>query len=225
VISTLETMDDQTTAGTAWLTDRAVTSRNAGPLDDVAGWATAQSAGLAALAPQLPDAAGATVSHSLALLSEVSTRADGLRAALACPAGPSVGAEDAIGPAPVPCVPAAPAPPTNGPGPAVPGTGSTTQATPADPTTPSTGSAGTGGGSIGVPGGSIGVPVPSTPTIPGLSTPSVPGTPGIPGATSIPGLPLPSVTLPGTGSGPIVHAPSDDLPDICLPPLATIGDC
>ena len=35
VISTLETMDDQTTEGTAWLTDRAVTTADGAPLDDL----------------------------------------------------------------------------------------------------------------------------------------------------------------------------------------------
>jgi hypothetical protein len=218
VISTLETMDDQTTQGTAWLTGRAVTTRNDGPLDDLAVWVTAQSDGLAALAPDLPDAAGAAVTHSLALLTDVAARSDGLQGALTCAAGPAVGAADALGPAPATCVPAAPETATSGPGTGVPGSGSTTQATtPAVPTTPPVG--GTGSGGTGTGGGSGGVPVPGLPSIPGG-----PGLPTIPGTATVPGLP--GVTLPGTGPGPVVDAPSGDLGvDVCLPPLATIGDC
>jgi hypothetical protein len=224
VISTLETMDDQTTEGTAWLTDRAVTTRSAGPLDDLAVWAAAQTDGLTALAPELPDAAGAAVSHALALLSDVSARTDGLQEALTCPTGPAVSAADELGPAPAPCVPAAPKATTSGPETGVPDTGSSTPATtPAVPATPPTGG-GTGSGGTGPGSGTAGLPVPGTPTAPGA--PSVPTIPG--GGPSVPGLP--PVTLPGTGEGPVLDVPTADLPvapdlQLCLPPLATIGDC
>lgn len=207
VIETLETMDDQTTEGTAWMAERAVSTRDDGPLDDLSVWVTTQTDGLAALAPALPDAAGAAVSHSLTLLADVATRADGLQLALTCPSGPAVGAGDALGPVPAECVPAAPGsageqPGTGVPGSGVPGSGSTTQPTPAVPTPGGTVDPGTGG----VPGE---VTVPGTPTIPG--GPSVPGLP-------TPALPLPTITLPGTSTqGPIVEIP-DELPCVPVPP-------
>ena len=219
VISTLETMDDQTTEGAAWLGDRAVTTQDDSPLDDVDVWVVAQTDELAALAPALPDAAGAAVSHSLTLLSEVAARTDGLQLALTCPTGPAVGAADALGPTPAECVPVAPGAPSTGT--TVPGTGSdpAQTATPGVTTAPVPGETGSGGGTTG------GLPVPGVPTTPGV--PSVPG--GLPTTPSIPGLPLPSVTLPGstaTSSGPVVEIPPV-IPgvDACLPPLATIGEC
>jgi hypothetical protein len=224
VISTLETMDDQTTEGAAWLADRAVTTRDDSPLDDLEVWVAAQSDELAALTPALPDAAGAAASHSLTLLSEVAARTDGLQLALTCPSGPAVGAADALGPTPADCAPAAPGAPSEGTT-TVPGTGSdpAQTATPGLPTTTVPGGTGTGSGSGG--GSAGGLPVPGVPTTPGV--PSIPG--GLPTTPSIPGLPLPSVTLPGstgTSSQPVIEIPPV-VPgvDACLPPLATIGEC
>jgi hypothetical protein len=217
VIATLETMDDQTTEGTAWLTDRAVSTPDAGPLDQLDVWVTAQTDELAALAPALPDAAGAAVSHSLALLSEVGVRADGLQVALTCSAGPAVGAADALGPAPADCVPADPGGPPAGT--AVPGTGSSAGSstagteTPGVPTTPGSGGTPSGGGVTGGAGGAGGLPVPGAPTTPG--GPSVPGLP----TPTIPGLPLPTITLPGTNTA----VPGLPL-DVCVGTV-TIGDC
>ena len=220
VISTLETMDDQTTEGAAWLADRAVTTRDDSPLDDLDVWVASQTDELAALAPALPDAAGAAAFHSLELLSKVAARTDDLQLALTCPSGPAVGPADALGPAPAECVPAAPGAPSEGT--AVPGTGSdpAQTATPGVPTTtvPGQTGSGSGGGSTG------GLPVPGVPTTPGV--PSIPG--GLPTTPSIPGLPLPSVTLPGStaASEPVIEVPPV-VPgvDACLPPLATIGEC
>jgi hypothetical protein len=217
VISTLETMDDQTTEGTAWLTHRAVTRQDDAPLDDLSVWATAQTAELATLAPELPDAAGAAASHSLALLSEVSNRTDGLRVALTCRTGPAVGTPDALGPTQARCLPATaetPAEQTDSGEPVtVPGTDAGTgTSTPTSPAAPPAGGT-TGGGGGG--GGLGGVTTPGTPSLPaaprvplpgGLPTPSVPGVP-LPGSTSAP-------SLPGGGT----------LPDLCLSPLAT-DDC
>jgi hypothetical protein len=218
VISTLETMDDQTTEGTAWIADRAVTTEDENPLDDLDVWVSAQTGELAALAPALPDAAGAAVSHSLALLAEVAARTDGLQLALTCPYGPAVGATDALGPTPAACVPAAPGAPSEGTG--IPGTGSSDQAaTPGVPATTGPGGPGSGGST----GGTGGLPVPGAPTSPGGQT-----VPGLPTPT-VPGLPLPSVSLPGTstgGSGPVLQVPPA-LPgaEACASPLATIGQC
>ena len=213
VISTLETMDDETTEGTAWLTDRAVTKMDDAPLNDLSAWVATQADGLTALAPALPDAAGAAVSHSLTLLSDVSARAEGLQTALACYSGPAVGPDDALGPVAVPCVPASAQDPGAQPGSGVPGTGPTTAGAPSSDAVPTPGS-GTGSGAAG----SGGVSVPPAPTVPG-----VPGTPGAPGLPTIPGLPtslsVPSLPLPGTSSGPILDAPATGSLGVCLPPL------
>ena len=214
VIATLETMDDQTTEGTAWLTDRAVTTRDEGPLDQLDVWVSAQTDELAALAPALPDAAGAAVSHSLALLSEVGVRSDGLQTALTCSGGPAVGAADALGPTPADCVPVDPGGPPAGT--AVPGTGSPSGSSDAGTETPdlptTTGSGGTQSGD-GATGSTGGLPVPGAPTTPGV--PSVPGLP----TPTIPGLPVPDVPLPGTNTA----VPGLPL-SVCVAPV-TIGDC
>ena len=214
VIATLETMDDQTTEGTAWLTDRAVTTPDEGPLDDLAVWTATQTDELAALAPALPDAAGAAVSHSLELLHAVSARTDGLQVALTCSAGPAVGSADQLGPTPAECVPVAPAAPTEGTGTdtGVPGTGSTTQSTtPAVPTPAVPGGTGSGSTEGGSDGGTGGLPAPGTPTVPG-GLPTLPSTPSIPG--------LPTVSLPGAEpSGPLIELPDDSPVDVCLPPV------
>jgi hypothetical protein len=206
VISTLETMDDQTTEGTAWLTDRAVTSSDEKPLDELSVWLATQSDGLAALAPELPDAAGAAVSHSLTLLTDVSARAGALQVALDCASGPAVASTDELGPVPGPCVPAAVATPgggsTDG---SVPGSGSTGGAVPSTGAVPTP-----GGGSTGSSGGGA---VPATPTIPGLPSVTVPTVPGLPTSLSVPSLPR----LPGTSSGPLVDLPPIGPVDPCLP--------
>jgi hypothetical protein len=227
VISTLETMDDQTTQGTAWLTGRAASTADQKPLDELSVWVITQTNGLAALAPQLPDAAGAAVTHSLTLLSHVSTRTGGLEVALTCATGPAVGAADELGPTPGTCVPAAQTPgtPTTG---SVPGTGSTTGAVPPTAAVPTPGGGalgqvpggGTvgqvpGGGTVGqVPGGGGGLPVPGTLTIPGLPSVTVPGGPT---SVAVPPLPLPggsSLDVPATGSL-----------GLCVPPLPKVGNC
>lgn len=189
VISTLKTMDDQTTEGTAWLTGRSVTSASSAPLDDLATWVATQTHGLAALAPELPGAAGAAVSHSLTLLSDVSARTDGLQLALACSSGPSVGGADALGPVPTPCVPAAAATPGRQAGGGVPASGSAT--TPSTAAVPTPG--GTTGGGTGT-GGAGGLPAPGVPTVPG----GLPTIPGLPTPGTLPSLPGTSLSLPGT---------------------------
>jgi hypothetical protein len=211
VISTLETMDDQTTEGTAWLTDHAVTSTSSAPLDELAVWVATQTDGLAAMAPQLPDAAGAAVSHSLTLLSAVAARGDALQVALSCPTGPAVSATDALGPTPGPCLPATaqtPGGPTNG---SAPGTGTTTGTVPPPGAVPTPGG---GTGSL-TPGTGGGVAVPGTPTIPGLPNVTVPTIPGaLPTSVNVPPLPL-----PGASSGPLVDVPPTGSLGVCLPPL------
>lgn len=210
VISTLETMDDQTTEGTAWLTDRAVTFADAKPLDELSVWVVAQTDGLTELAPQLPDAAGAAVENSLTLLSAVSTRADALRVTLGCPSGPAVGTADHLGPTPGTCRTDTARTPGGGTAGTVPGAGTTTGGAPSTAAVPTNGS--DTSGQVPETGGT-GVPVPPTPTIPGLPSVTVPTIPG--------GLPtsltLPPQPLPGTSSGPLVDLPPAGPLDPCVP--------
>ena len=174
VISTLETMDDQTTEGTAFLTDQAVTTSNGAPLDELSVWVATQTDGLTHLAPQLPAAAGAAVTHSLTLLSDVSARAGGLQVALTCSSGPAVASADALGPVPAPCAPPTAEAPGRQPGSGVtgaatvPGTATSTGVAPSTGVVPTPGSA-PGNGDAGSGGG---VSVPGTPTVPGA--PSAP---------------------------------------------------
>lgn len=218
VISTLETMDDQTTEGTAWLTDRAVTTEDARPLADLAVWVATQSDGLASLEPLLPDAAEDAAGRSLALLSGIAARAEGLRSAVACPEGPAVNGSDELGPVPGLCLPPVPASPGPGgggtsPGTGVPGTGPAPQAT--TPTLPPVPPGGTGAGGTGSGSGPGELPT-TVPTVP--PAPSLPSPGGIP---SLPSLPLPG----SNASPPVLHVPLGVPLSVCLPPLATVGDC
>jgi hypothetical protein len=222
VITTLATMDAQTTEGAAWLTERAVATEDEAPLETLDEWAEVQSVSLAAMQADAPPGAQEDVADSLALLADISTRADGLRAALDCAAGAATTGTDELGPVPGLCLP-----------------GQT------DPSAPG-GSAGEGSGTDPgtVPPGSGLPPAPqlTAPPLPSLGggDPGLPGTggsdgdildpllpsPPLVGKTPVPGLPVPS--LPGstaTDSGEDA-APGTALDvDICLPPLATLGDC
>jgi uncharacterized membrane protein YgcG len=247
VLDTLRTMDDQTAEGAAWLTERSVTTEDAAPLEDLAGWAADQSDGLTALTPRLPDEAAEAAQASLGLLSDISTRVTGLQSAIGCAGGPAVNGGDALGPVPGLCVPerAAVAPGgggTNASTAPVPGAPAPTlpPATTSDDVPPGGQSAGTGGpsagsgsgsGSGGGAGGGAGgveVPTPELP-VPDLPTPELP-VPDLP----VSDLPLPDVPLPLPGQGeeggadssspPVVGVPSAPV-TLCLPPLATIGDC
>jgi hypothetical protein len=116
VLETLRTMDEQTAEGAVWLTERAVRTGDPEPLDDLARWAAGQSGELAALQPRMPADATAAVGQSLALLTELATRAGALDVALTCPGGPAVAGSDRLGPLPAPCPAGGPAVP-GGPGP------------------------------------------------------------------------------------------------------------
>jgi hypothetical protein len=144
VLQTVEAMDAQTREGAIWLTDHAVRTSAAAPLDVLAEWETGQTEGLAALQDLVPDAAAEAVGRSLTLLAEIGARADGLQAALDCPTGPAVDGTDGLGPVPVPCPAPASAPPATG--------GGTTRTGTSAPRRRSTGGDHTGG-----PGGRTGV--------------------------------------------------------------------
>lgn len=219
VIETLETMDAQTTEAAAWLTDRAVSAEDDAPLETLDDWAEVQSVSLAAAQPELPAAAQDDAAESLALLADIGTRADGLRAALDCAAGPATVGTDDLGPVPGLCLPEGADPAT--PGGELPGGGTDPGAPPADSGLPST----------GVPDPSL--PTPGTPGLPGQPggglLPTLPSPPRVDGTTPTPlPLPLPSLTVPSlpgtTTEEPAAEEPLLDV-EICLPPLATLGDC
>lgn len=215
VLETLRIMDEQTQQGAVWLTDRAVGTEDAGPLDELAEWAAGQAGGLAELHDLVPDAAAEAVQGSLTLLAEVGARSDGLEAALACPTGPPVDGSDDLGPVPTACAAPEHAPPAPG--------------------GPDTGGDGTGTGPD-TPGG--GTPEATTPPPLTGPAPAVPEPGGDPGGVPTPGAPTPSpggglvphVPLPTGGDAPTTApAPGGQLPlpsvSVCLPPVATIGTC
>jgi hypothetical protein len=216
VLETLRTMDEQTTEGTVWLTDRAVVTQDPEPLNQLSQWAAEQHSGLAAVAPLVPDTAAEAATESLGLLTDIAIRAEGLRSAVDCPAGPAVNGDDALGPVPGLCVtppPAAittPTPPTTGTTPA-PGPQSPVQTFP--PVPPAT-SATPGG--LG-PGGLPSTLVPAVPPIPPIQSPPSRG------GGLLPSLSPPS--LPPTGGGTVLDVPVDLPLAVCLPPLATLGNC
>jgi hypothetical protein len=185
VLQTVEAMDAQTREGAIWLTDHAVRTSAAAPLDVLAEWETGQTEGLAALQDLVPDAAAEAVGRSLTLLAEIGARADGLQAALDCPTGPAVDGTDGLGPVPVPCPAPASAPPATGggttrTGTSAPGGGAPAETTPAAPAA-GPGSGGSGSGSSGSGGAGSGGAGSSGTAPSGLSAPVVP-TPTRPGA-------------------------------------------
>ena len=245
VLQTLDTMDAQTTDGAAWLAERAVRTRDTGPLADLAGWAAGQSAGLSGLADEIPEAARPAFDDSLDLLTAIGARTTGLRTALDCPAGPATDGADTLGPVPSACA-GGPATGSGAQG-TTPGSGATTGTTPPSgttvgppgrsgvgPTATVPGGAGPSSGQDGsVPGGSVpgsgfpsGVP---TPEVPGGSLPTPPlpvplPLPSIhvtvPTTSAVPSLPLP---LPGSPAAtPTPSVPLDI--DVCLGPIH-IGSC
>jgi hypothetical protein len=237
VLSTLETMDEQTTEGTAWLTQRAVTTEDAEPLNTLAAWAQEQSAELAALRPDVPAAADDAVLDSLALLTDIGTRAAELVPALDCAQGPATSGSDELGPVPSRCPPDQPAVGTPGSG--APGreegpaTGTTdgpvltipevpTPIVPGDSDLP---------GTDGMPGGgTLPTPIPpgpppvtgQTPPHPLPTLPTLPALPAPPAPPGLPGLPGTGAAPPSSGS-PVPTTPLDI--NVCLPLLVTLDDC
>jgi Domain of unknown function (DUF5667) len=231
---TLETMDEQSADGAAWLAERAVEGRDDGPLDDLAGWAAGQSAGLDALLPAMPAAVQARADDSADLLTRIDERVDALRVALACPAGPATVGADRLGPVPGTCDPESPSSPagqepgttvTDTPGaPGTPGTspgpGGTAPApgAPGGPTDGSSPDSGSGGSeepglpTDGLPDPSLPLPLPDgTPTLPS-PLPSLPALPSLPVDDLVPGAEATDPASPSRGSDGL-------LPCVPLPPL------
>jgi hypothetical protein len=224
VLETLHTMDAQTAEGTVWLTDRAVETTDAGPLLLLARWEARQATELAGLQDLVPDAAVEAVGQSLELLARIGARTDGLQAALDCPAGPGVDGTDELGPAPAACsAPEAPtpnpgvgSPNSQTPGPAeVTGPDDTTSASPTVPPSAGTGSGGSTSGTSSS-SGSAGLPTVGGPSPSGGLVPSLPLPTGVLGS---------STGSRATTSSPATPPPSAGPLTVCLPPVATLGDC
>jgi Domain of unknown function (DUF5667) len=233
VVETLRTMDAQTADGTAWMTDRSVSTRSPAPLDELLDWVAGQSAGLSALGPEVPEGARDAMTSSLTLLAQVGARGTALQTALTCPAGPATSGTDGLGPRPAPCdtgssttsppvargsrSPApedAPAPTSDAPAPS-------SSAPASDAPAPLSPEGDTQAGSGETGGGATTSPVPeATGPRPPLPTPGQPGpTPG----GLLPTLPIPR---PGIPSLPTSTSTSAGLPPItvCLGPIR-IGTC
>jgi hypothetical protein len=233
VLETLRTMDEQTTEGAAWLAGHAVRTENPEPLDDLAAWTADQDGALSALAPRLPHDAADEAQASLVLLADITTRATGLRSALDCAGGPAVSGADSLGPVPVVCVPEQAATSSSG------GTGSPTAPVPGAPSgsvPPATTT-----DAVPQPGGGTDPGEPAPGSASGSSSGSGPGGAEVPTADlprpSLPSLPVPLPVPPlpqlpgqigGSNSSPVVPPVIDVAPapvPLCLPPLATLGDC
>jgi len=205
VLSTLATMDDQTTEGAKWMAAEAVTRKDASPLTELADWAAGQSKGLTALQPLMPDKAEAAVSDSLALLTAVTTRTTGLERALGCAYGPAVASGDSLGPLPATCTPPSVSPSTGASTAGGTTSAGTAPATPGAATAPSLpGTASRTSRPGGLPA------APTVPGLPGLTTP-VPGGPALT-------VPVPSVSIPGS-----VVPPID--PGLCLGKIQVGNHC
>ena len=245
MIETLDTMDAQPRTAPRWLGERAVTTADAAPLDGLTAWAAGQSAGLRALASDVPEAAQSALDDSLALLADVSGRVTGLESAVDCASGPATDGSDRLGPVPGTCAAGSTTPPAGSGTPGSTGGPGTTESTPGasspsgTPDRPGTvtGSPGAGTPGGGTPGSGTpgndptaglpgqGHPLPSLPTpsvglpslpVPSLSVPPLPGVSSLPtGSTGTAGTTVPSV--------PSVPTPSVGV-DVCLGPI-TIGSC
>jgi hypothetical protein len=201
-----------------------VTADDAGPVDDLAGWTSAQAAGLAALEADVPAEARGALDDSLDLLTAIGSRTAGLLPALDCASGPATDGTDELGPVPGSCEPGAPAAPV---GESDPGTtpgdggssGGTSTSGPSSevPGTPtgepgSTAPGGSGPGS-GLPGGDV--PTGGVTSGGGLPTASVP-------VPTVPPVTVPSITVPLPGTTGTTQPPLDV--DLCLGPIV-VGDC
>ncbi|WP_138735939.1 hypothetical protein, partial [Modestobacter excelsi] len=103
VVDTLQTMDAQTTAGTAALTAAALAHSDTDALAVLTGWADEQQAGIDRLSRAVPTGSEAALSASRDLAVRVAVRGDDLGRALGCPGGPSTAGTDELGPRPAPC--------------------------------------------------------------------------------------------------------------------------
>jgi hypothetical protein len=245
VLETLQTMDAQTTEGTAAMTARAVRQADAHALDVLTAWAGEQQSGLSELTDAMPEAALGALDGSLDLLDDVGLRGSALEESVLCAAGPATRGSDELGPRPDACPPPSPAttgaPSSSDRGASTSGTAGTSgtsggtssapgttdsptatggTASGTEPSTSTTGRAPTTAGPGSPPTGSAPTTAsPSSPSSPGLPLPSVPGLP----LPSVPGLPLPSGSLPSLpGSPPSVPSAGPTPPSSGSSPLVDV---
>ena len=238
VISTLETMDDQTTEGTAWLDRPGRDAAGGAPLDELPLWATdPERPGSPRWPRQLPGAAGAAVPHSLALLSDVSARADGAAGGADLRRRPG-GRPRPTRSGPVPRHPASRRPPAAAP--ARPGPATGRQRATGTDRRPGT-AAGTGAHG---PAGAHERRPPPAPThgrarsrgagtggsvVPPARAPSLPNPGRWSAVPTVLPVPVPAAGRRGSGSSlpSAGHLGRRGCPasSVCLPPLITIGDC
>ena len=217
VLDTLQTMDEQTTEGTAALTTRAVERSDTAALHTLTGWAGDQQSGLGAVAGAVPTGAQGALAGSRDLVDQVAARGAALEQVLTCPGGPSTAGADKLGPLPATC-PAGP-PATAG----APPSGASVSGSPSG-SAPATSSAAPGTASPGATTG--GGPSTAVPVVPPGG--GAPPTTAAPATSAKPGLPLPTLpALPGgrttssapSSSGGALVPVSPVLPGVCAPPL------
>ena len=211
VLATLQTMDEETTEGTAALTSRAVARSDRAALEALAGWAAGQQNGLGRRVDAVPTDAQGAVTVSRELSVQVAARGSALEEALACPGGPSTVGADELGPLPAACAPASPV--TSAPAPSGPGSGSSAATSDSTIATTAAGTSSAAAPTVPLPsGGNVPTTAPSAPSAgPGLPLPSVPGLP-------------PTTAAPSSSSGSLVSVPPV-VPgvSVCAPPLITVG--
>ena len=228
VLETLDTMDDQTVEGSAWMTRQAVETGDGALLAELATWSQEQKAGLTALRDQLPDSTLDEVGESLGILGDIDVRTVALTDALDCAAGVPIESTDALGPVPGVCAPAPATPPVAG------GENEAPGSVPAPGTQPAPGSS--PAGETASPSGGAGPGAPETGEgTGGLPLPNPGGEETTGGTPSLPTLPLPLPTtlpnLPGGGSATTTSPPAPTasstpkttpptlLPCLPIPPL------
>ncbi|RBY97198.1 hypothetical protein DQ237_06385 [Blastococcus sp. TF02-8] len=213
---TLRLMDQQTAEGAALLTARAVADRDADALEDLEVWTHHQAAGLTALGSAVPAPAEAAYAESVDLLESLTTRTAGLVIALDCPSGPATVGTDALGPVPGICVAETPAPlPGEAPVPPPSATGAGGAPAPTTAPAPPASEGGAPGVAVPTPGTSD-VPAPE-PSAGGGTLPTGQLLPPLPGGSS--------ATTSRTTTPPAIAVPLPGPIRICLPPLATVGNC
>ncbi|WP_199580322.1 DUF5667 domain-containing protein [Blastococcus sp. TBT05-19] len=216
VRQTLRTMDAQTTEAAAILTTRAVAAGDTDALGDLAAWSDSQSDGLQALRDDVPPSTETAFAGSVDLLRALTTRTAGLTTALGCDSGPVTVGADALGPVPGLCVAEAPAPaPEDAPvlPPVASGPSAGVPLPPAAPPAPAPDGAAPTAAS----------PAPGTSSVPPAATPPTGGL-----LPPVPNLPLPSApsaSATRSTTPPVVAVPLPGPITLCLPPLATVGDC
>jgi hypothetical protein len=183
VASTLGSADSDVRSAATILGNQAVHSGSAAPLATMTKWAPSQLTKLDGIASSLPAGSVRTrVEQSAQLVERALARAQALAPSLGCSCLATAGSDD-LGPKP--CTSCG-TPATGQPGKSA-----------SNPTTPGRQHGtvpGTAGGSAGIQPGSTGnAPHAGTSSTPGAPPPSSSSTPGVP---SLPGLPLPTSSLP-----------------------------